>query len=289
MTGILLVDKPQQWTSHDVVARLRGVFGERRAGHSGTLDPMATGLLPVFFGKATRAVPFTEDDRKTYEARLRFGVRTDTQDIWGTVQQEQRPNFTAAELDAVLSRFRGNILQTPPMYSAVKVDGKRLYEIARKGGVAERKARPVTVFEMERGEVEGDELFLRVSVSRGTYIRTLIADIGDALGCGACMTQLRRTRIDRLSLDEAFSMEDILSAGKMAKSRILGTDILFEEYPAVVLSEKQKNRLLNGGDFSSVQAEGRCRAYDGDGRFVALAEVKEGKMRSLRLFYEDGA
>ena len=193
MNGILLVDKPAGWTSHDVVAKLRGVLGERRMGHSGTLDPMATGLLVVFAGRATRAVSFSENHTKCYEAHLRLGLTTDTQDTTGTVLSRAERAVSRAELEAVLPQFRGDILQVPPMYSALKVDGKKLYEIARRGGEVARKARPITIEELTvLGEADGDYI-LRVRCSKGTYIRTLCHDIGAALGCGGVMSALRRT------------------------------------------------------------------------------------------------
>ena len=195
MNGILLVDKPADWTSHDVVAKLRGVLGERRMGHSGTLDPMATGLLVVFAGRATRAVSFSENHTKCYEAHLRLGFTTDTQDTTGTVLSRSECAVSRAELEAVLPQFRGDILQVPPMYSALKVDGKKLYEIARRGGEVARQARPVTIEELTvLGEADGDYV-LRVRCSKGTYIRTLCHDIGAALGCGGVMSALRRTEV----------------------------------------------------------------------------------------------
>ena len=194
MNGILIVDKPAGWTSHDVVAKLRGLLGEKRIGHGGTLDPMATGVLPVFVGRATRAVEFMENAGKEYEALLRPGLETDTQDTTGRVLRETPVKLTAAELEAVLPAFCGEIEQLPPMYSAIKVQGKKLYEYARKGQEAERKPRRVTIERLELlGERKGDFL-LRVACSKGTYIRTLCADIGEKLGCGAAMAGLRRTR-----------------------------------------------------------------------------------------------
>ena len=195
MNGILLVDKPQDWTSHDVVAKLRGVFGERRIGHSGTLDPLATGLLVVFLGRATKAVEFSEAAEKEYVAHLRLGLETDTQDITGTVLRTSSEVPDRSALEAVLPQFRGEICQLPPMYSAIKVNGKKLYEIARKGGEVERQSRQITIHELTLlGEENGDYL-LRVRCSKGTYIRTLCHDIGQALGCGGVMTALRRTQI----------------------------------------------------------------------------------------------
>ena len=197
MNGILLMDKPGGWTSHDVVAKLRGALHERRIGHAGTLDPMATGLLVVFVGKATKAVQFAEADRKRYIAGLRLGLTTDTQDITGSVLSQCPANVTDAMLDAALEHFRGEIDQVPPMYSAVKIDGQRLYKMARRGQEVERPARRITIHELCRlSSVENGEVTLDVTCSKGTYIRALCADIGAHLGCGGAMSALRRVEID---------------------------------------------------------------------------------------------
>ena len=221
MNGILLVDKPAGWTSHDVVAKLRGVLGERRMGHSGTLDPMATGLLVVFAGRATRAVSFSENHTKCYEAHLRLGLTTDTQDTTGTVLSRSERAVSRAELEAVLPQFRGDILQVPPMYSALKVDGKKLYEIARRGGEVARKARPVTIEELTvLGEADGDYA-LRVRCSKGTYIRTLCHDIGAALGCGGVMSALRRTEVGAYRVSDAHTMDALCALPREAAQRLL--------------------------------------------------------------------
>ena len=223
MNGILLVDKPDGWTSHDVVAKLRGVLGERRMGHSGTLDPMATGLLVVFAGRATRAVSFSENHTKCYEAHLRLGLTTDTQDTTGTVLSRSERAVNRAELEAVLPQFRGDILQVPPMYSALKVDGKKLYEIARRGGEVARKARPVTIEELTvLGEADGDYA-LRVRCSKGTYIRTLCNDIGAALGCGGVMSALRRTEVGAYRVGDAHTMDALCALPREAAQRLRET------------------------------------------------------------------
>ena len=220
MNGILLVDKPADWTSHDVVAKLRGVLGERRMGHSGTLDPMATGLLVVFAGRATRAVSFSENHSKCYEARLRLGLTTDTQDTTGTVLSRCDRRVTRAELEAALPQFRGDILQTPPMYSALKVDGQKLYEIARRGGEVARKTRPITIEELTvLGEADGDYV-LRVRCSKGTYIRTLCHDIGAALGCGGVMSALRRTEVGGYRVGDAHTMDTLCALPREAAIRL---------------------------------------------------------------------
>ena len=192
MNGILLIDKPAGWTSSDVVAKLRGILREKRIGHSGTLDPMATGLLVVFVGRATRAVEFAEAADKTYEAGFRPGIVTDTQDITGNVLSQRIPEFTGEQLSAALDHFTGEQEQIPPMYSAIKVKGRKLYEIARCGGTVERKPRQITVFSFQPAGRDGDDYRFLIHCSKGTYIRTLCHDLGEYLGCGGCMSSLRR-------------------------------------------------------------------------------------------------
>ncbi len=210
MDGILLVDKPAEWTSMDVCAHLRGVLHERHIGHTGTLDPNATGLLVVLTGKGTKAAKYAENDTKEYIARLRLGLRTDTQDIWGTVLEQNGETRTRSEIEAELPRFRGDIMQLPPMYSAIKIRGKKLYEIARRGGDVEREPRPITIHRLELiDRDENGDWGLVVACSKGTYIRTLCADIGDALGCGGCMSALRRTRAGDFTIAEAHTLEEI--------------------------------------------------------------------------------
>ena len=191
MNGIVIIDKPQEWTSQDVTARLRRVFQTRRIGHGGTLDPMATGVLPVFVGRATRGVEFFEHADKTYEAVLRLGMTTDTEDVWGNVLEEKHVSVTEEDVLAVLPRFRGEIQQIPPMYSAIKINGQKLCNLARKGKEVERPARTITIHALDFLGLEGNKIRLRIHCSKGTYIRTLCKDIGEALGCGGCMESLR--------------------------------------------------------------------------------------------------
>lgn len=209
MTGILLVDKPAEWTSMDVCAHLRGVLHEKHVGHTGTLDPNATGLLIVLAGKATKLAQYMEADEKEYSALLRLGLKTDTQDIWGTVLQEQEVNISREQLEAVLPQFRGDIMQLPPMYSAIKIRGQKLYQIARRGGEVEREPRPITIHKLEiDGQQDGDWR-LDIRCSKGTYVRTLCSDIGDALGCGGCMSALRRTAAGKFTIGQAHTLEEI--------------------------------------------------------------------------------
>lgn len=290
MNGILLVDKPAGWTSMDVCAKLRGMFGERRVGHSGTLDPMATGLLVVFLGRATRAVPFAEGDDKTYEAALRLGLVTDTQDTTGTVLSQCVPQVSQAELEAVLERFRGPQLQLPPMYSAIKVQGQKLYDLARKGREVARQPREITVHALERrGLAENGDVLLTVRCSKGTYVRTLCHDIGAALGCGGAMSALRRTRAGRFDLAQAHTLEQLQAAADRgaAASLLLPVEALFAAYPALTLTGPQEKAVRNGGAYSLPTAEaGRYRLYGRDGTFLALGAVDGGVMTAVKSFFE---
>lgn len=285
MQGIVVVDKPQDWTSQDVTARLRRVFGTRRIGHGGTLDPMATGVLPVFVGRATRAVEFFEHAEKSYEAVLRLGVATDTEDITGTVLEEKEVSVTEEELLQVISRFRGEIMQVPPMYSALKVDGRKLCDLARKGQTVERKPRPITIFELEMLSFDGVEANLRVRCSKGTYIRTLCKDIGEALGCGGCMAALRRVQAGEYTISEAVPLQELLDTEEPQKY-LRSVDSVFRSFPKVTLTAKQEQRCRNGNRFSMALAEGTYRVYGADGEFLALCRVEAGVMSTVKSFFE---
>ena len=249
MNGIVIVDKPQGWTSQDVTARLRRVFSTRRIGHGGTLDPMATGVLPVFVGRATRAVEFFEHAEKTYETVLRLGIRTDTQDITGTVLEERPVSVTREDILEVLPKFRGEILQVPPMYSALKVNGQKLYDLARKGKEVERAPRPITVLELELLSFDGRNAALRVRCSKGTYIRTLCEDIGQALGCLGCMAELRRTQAGSYDIQKAVPLQTLLDA-EHPEEFLKPVDSMFLQYQAVTLSKNQETRCRNGNAFT---------------------------------------
>ena len=284
MDGIVIVDKPEGWTSQDVTAKLRGVFQTRRIGHGGTLDPMATGVLPVFVGRATRGVEFFEHAEKTYETVLQLGITTDTEDITGTVLETRPVHFSEAELLAVLERFRGEIMQVPPMYSALKVNGQKLYELARKGKEVERKPRPITVHELTLLGMEGDTLRLRVRCSKGTYIRTLCKDIGQALGCGGCMKQLRRVAAGEYTVGEAIPLQTLIE-GENPGQYLRGVDTMFRNYPAVTLTENQEKRCRNGNAFSVKLPEDTYRAYSQSGEFLMLAKVEDGVMQTVKSFF----
>ena len=212
MDGVFLVDKPMDWTSMDVCAHLRNVLHEKHVGHTGTLDPNATGLLVVLAGKGTKLARYAENDVKEYAARMRLGTVTGTQDIWGTVLRREEAQRTREDIKAVLDRFRGPIMQLPPMYSAIKHRGKKLYEIARRGGEVEREPRPITIYRLElTDQDEAGDWGLEIECSKGTYIRTLCADIGEALGCGGCMSALRRVRAGKFTISQAYSLDEIRS------------------------------------------------------------------------------
>ena len=285
MNGIVIVDKPQGWTSQDVTARLRRVFNTRRIGHGGTLDPMATGVLPVFVGRATRGVEFFEHAEKTYEATLRLGIATDTEDITGTVLEEKPVSLSEAEFLAVLPQFRGEILQIPPMYSALKVGGQKLCDLARKGKEVERQPRPITIFQLECLEFAGNTARLRVRCSKGTYIRTLCKDIGAALGCGGCMEALRRVTAGEYTIEEAVPLQTLLETDA-PEAFLRPVDSMFRNYPSVTLTEKQEQRCRNGNSFTVKYPDGTYRAYAHSGEFLSLSQVSAGTMSTVKSFFE---
>ena len=285
MNGIVIIDKPQDWTNQDVVSKLRGVLHTRRIGHGGTLDPMATGVLPVFVGRGTRAVEFFEHAEKTYEAVLQLGITTDTEDISGTVLTECKVQVTKAQLEETLEKFRGEILQVPPMYSALKIHGQKLCDLARRGKEVQRPSRTITIHALDLLEFDGEKAKLRVHCSKGTYIRTLCKDIGQALGCGGCMAQLRRVTAGEYTIEQANKLEDLIKAEDPEKY-LLSLDSMFCAYPACTLTEKQALRCRNGNSFSISLEEGTYRAYDQAGEFLMLAKVESGIMSTIKSFFE---
>ena len=285
MDGIIIIDKPMDWTSQDVTAKLRGVFQTRRIGHGGTLDPMATGVLPVFVGRATRGVEFFEHADKTYEAVLRLGLTTDTEDITGEVLEEKAVSVTEEDVLAVLPQFRGEIQQIPPMYSAIKINGQKLCNLARKGKEVERPARTITIHALDFLGMEENKIRLRVHCSKGTYIRTLCKDIGVALGCGGCMESLRRVSAGSYTIAEAIPLADVV-ASENPGALLRNVDTLFTQHPAVTLTEKQALRCRNGNSFSVTYADGTYRAYDQSGAFMMLAKVENGVMSTIKSFFE---
>jgi len=288
MNGILLIDKEPGWTSNDVVMKLKGILHERRIGHSGTLDPMAVGLLVVFVGRATRAVEFAEHDRKRYLASLRLGITTDTQDITGNILEKTETHVTEAELASVLDRFRGQQQQVPPMYSAIRVGGKRLYEIARKGGEVQRAPRSVTIHELRLLGREGEDWLLDVECSKGTYIRTLCHDIGQSLGCGGCMSALRRTEAGAFSVDNALRIADVQrlqDEGRLGEY-LLPVDSLFSGEKSCTAAENEARRIRCGSDYPTGLGDGLYRVYDRGGAFLMLGRAEAGVMKTVKSFFE---
>ena len=288
MNGILLVDKPEGWTSNDVVVKLKGVLHERRIGHSGTLDPLATGLLVVFVGRATRAVEFAEAHDKRYLAGLRLGLVTDTQDITGTALRSVEAGVTEAELKSALARFVGEQEQIPPMFSAIKVNGQRLYDIARRGGEIERRARKINIRSIDIVGRENGDYVLDVCCSKGTYIRTLCHDIGEALGCGACMSSLRRIGAGEFDVSSANTLDDIISAAAKGEAErfLLPVDSLFCSMPEYTADERCERRIKNGNEIKTpALPDGEYRVYSASGEFLMLGRAKDGVMRTIKSFF----
>ena len=285
MNGIVIIDKPQNWTSQDVVSKLRGVLHTKRIGHGGTLDPMATGVLPVFVGRATRGVEFFEHAEKTYVATLRLGITTDTEDISGEVLTEKPVNITREQLEEALCSFRGEIQQIPPMYSAVKINGQKLCDLARKGKEVERKPRTITIFALELLDFDRLNAKLRIHCSKGTYIRTLCKDIGEKLGCGGTMAALRRVTAGAYTIEEAVPLAQLVEAAD-PEQYLRPVDSMFTEYPAVTLTPNQEKRCRNGGSFSIGIDDGTYRAYGQNGEFLMLAKAENGTMQTIKSFFE---
>ena len=285
MNGILIMDKPQGFTSHDVVGKLRGICGTRRIGHTGTLDPMATGVLPVFIGRATRACEFAMGDDKTYLAHIRLGVTTDTQDITGETLSTSPVTCTEEEFRAVCASFVGEISQIPPMYSAIKIGGKKLYELARDGVEVERAPRKVTIHSIAVSPLSNDEYALTVHCSKGTYIRTLCADIGEKLGCGATLSFLRRTQAGAYTIEMAHTFEEIQDN---PESFLLPVDSLFLQYPAIQISGKNEQKCRNGAPVpcKEVQDGTLYRVYSENSEFLMLARGENHTLRTVKSFFE---
>lgn len=281
MTGIICINKPQEFTSFDVVAVMRGCFHTKKVGHGGTLDPMATGVLPVFVGGATKAVDIIPDSDKSYRAGFRLGLTSDTQDIWGALAESGRNTASDAEMKSVLEHFRGNIMQIPPMYSALKVNGQKLCDLARKGITVEREPRPITISRLELTQFDGTDGVIEVDCSSGTYIRTLIHDIGEKLGTGAVMTSLCRTRACGFDISQCHTIDEVKAADtEMLQSFLLPTEEVFSEYFRVDLDEVQQRLYLNGVRLDAERLSARpasgelCRVFGGD-KFYGIARINE--------------
>ena len=289
--GILIIDKPAGWTSMDVCAKLRGMFHEKRVGHAGTLDPMATGVLPVFIGRATRAVEFASNSDKEYIAGLKLGVVTNTQDTTGEVLEERPVEVGGEQLRRVLEQFTGDIEQIPPMYSAIKINGKKLYELARKGREVERGPRPVTIHALELlgWPAAGEDFSLRVACSKGTYVRTLCHDIGQALGCGGCMSSLRRVKAAGFTMADSITLEAVQKAVDQGEgeSLLLPVDAYFAGLPMLALKTAgAEKKVRNGAALAAPDVpDGEYRVYGMDKTFLALGRVADGKLATVKSFF----
>ncbi len=286
MNGVLIIDKPTGWTSMDVCAKLRGVFHEKRVGHGGTLDPMATGVLPVFLGRATRAVEYATDSDKEYIAGIKLGVVTNTQDTTGEVLEQRPVTADQTALETILPQFTGALEQIPPMFSAIKKNGKKLYELARKGVEVERKPRSIVIKELElTNQIDDTTYELRVLCSKGTYVRTLCHDIGAALGCGATMYSLRRSMAAGYTLADAVTLDTVLST-EDPSALLRPVDSCFTQYPAVTIEGKNLFKAKNGTPFPWAGAEGTYRVYDPNNKFLLIGVCKDGMMTTIKSFFE---
>lgn len=293
-SGVINIYKEAGYTSHDVVAKLRGILKQKKIGHTGTLDPQAQGVLPVCLGKGTKLCDLLADHDKEYEAVLRLGITTDTQDMEGNVLQESSVQVSEEEVRTCILSFQGEQMQVPPMYSALKVNGKKLYELAREGKVVERKARPVTFHKIEVLWMELPKVKIRVQCSKGTYIRTLCNDIGEKLGCGGCMEELMRTRVERFALEDAVKLDEVQKAMEegTVDSLILPVDRILDQYPTAKTTT-QGDLLVHNGNrlFSELLQEepeaesGYVRVYDSEDTFIGLFEKKTDQLVPVKMFY----
>ena len=291
MNGIICINKPQEFTSFDVVAKLRGILGERKMGHAGTLDPNATGVLPIFCGSATKAISLIEDQSKQYRATLKLGLTSDTEDIWGKITEEKPVNVCKGDVLDSLKAFRGAVLQTPPMYSAIHVDGKRLYDLARQGIEIERAPREIFISKLELIDCDEskNEYTIDVDCSKGTYIRTLCADIGKHLGCGAVMTSLCRTRSCGFSLSDCVTIEELQSIrDRKGEFPMIPTEKAFSDLPKVTVTAAQAKRFSNGNPLAAdrikVCITGDFAVFAPDGVFLGIGTNDGEELKVKKLF-----
>lgn len=293
LNGVICINKPQNFTSFDVVAIMRRAAGTRKIGHGGTLDPMATGVLPIYIGRAAKTADLNPVRDKSYRASFRLGVTTDTQDVWGKVLETSEKAVTFRDISGTVSGMEGDIMQTPPMYSAVKVNGQRLYDLARRGIEVERKARPVTIYSINLSDYDENERtgYLDIHCSKGTYIRTIINDIGEKLGCGAIMTSLCRTMAAGFTLSDCHDIEMLRGCTRdEIRNLIIPTERVFSDHEEITLDSRQKKLFMNGvvldcGRMGLDAAEGtRLRLKDEEGEFIGVAQIDgENGLRSVYL------
>lgn len=296
-SGIINIYKEAGYTSFDVIARLRGILGIKKIGHTGTLDPEATGVLPVCIGKATKLCDMLTDKDKCYRAKMHLGVETDTQDATGNILREREVCLTPQEIEEAVFSFVGETEQIPPMYSALKVNGQKLCDLARKGIEVERKPRKIQIYEIRILEMAIPYVTMEVSCAKGTYIRTLCHDIGQKLGCGACMESLVRTRVSVFSIEDSIRLDEVerRKASSDLESVILPIDDMFQQYPKILAKADYDKKLTNGnalplsetncGEFDGVE-QSEVRMYLSDGRFVGIFYWKDGLFQPKRMFLE---
>ena len=284
MTGIICLDKPCDMTSFMAVKRASRILGIKKAGHTGTLDPMATGVLVIMLGHCTRFIELLPEHKKSYTARVKLGITTDTLDITGTVLSEMPVDVSLEQLLSVSEQFKGDVLQTPPMYSALKKDGERLYDLARKGIEIEREQRKITIEKLEIFDFDGTEFSMDVTCSAGTYIRSLCDDIGRELGCGAVMTELRRTEANGFSIENAVTLEELeqLASENKAENVVISVEKALLSYPEITVSTPQANRFHNGGALEHKRLRGKYgmgiyRVYSPEKKLLGLGEITEEK------------
>lgn len=296
MTGILCLDKPGEMTSFTAVKRASRILGVKKAGHTGTLDPMATGVLVIMLGHCTRFIELLPEHKKSYTARVKLGITTDTLDITGEVLSESPVDVTLEQLLSVAEKFKGDILQTPPMYSALKKDGERLYDLARKGIEIEREQRAITIEKLEIHDFDGIEFSMDVTCSAGTYIRSLCDDIGRELGCGAVMTELRRTEANGFAIENAVTLEELekLVSENNAQSVITSVEKALISYPEITVTKPQANRFHNGGALCYERLHGDFpvgiyRVYSHDRKLLGLGEIltEKGDLTVRRVLVEE--
>lgn len=286
MNGIIVIDKPQGKTSHDIVNIMRKKFATRRVGHTGTLDPLATGVLPICIGNATRAADMLSASDKKYRTTMMLGKRTDTLDIDGEVTDEKHVSVTEQQVYEVISGFVGEQDQIPPMYSAIKKDGKKLYDLARQGIEIEREPRRITIFSIDIIDINLPYITIDVHSSKGTYIRSLCDDIGTRLGCGAVMTNLRRTATGRFSIEDAYTLDELDEIRDLSVT-LKPTDTMFYDLPAITLNEKQEKSIINGVRMTwRTGVEGETyRVYGADGRFLCISKLVDMRLVLVKSFW----
>lgn len=296
MTGIILLDKPQGFTSFDAVAKVRRICGEKKCGHSGTLDPMATGVMTILLGGATRFCELLPSHDKAYIAKLRLGTITDTLDITGKILEEREVNSSSDDFKNAAEGFKGEITQVPPMFSAVSVNGRRLYDLARQGIEVERPERQVTIHKLDilNEDEKAGEYEIYVECSSGTYIRTLIADIGEKLGCGAVLTELRRVKANGFTITETVTLEELIKAGEEGRINdlLISVENAYKSYDSLFVTEAQAKRFSNGGDLlverlKDCKGNGLYKIYNPDKKFLGIGEIDGGDSLKVRRIYQE--